>query len=1001
MMVGDPLKTQRDASLAVAAELFAAGFDDVEEIGRGGFGIVFRGRQPALDRTVAVKVLTAPVDDDRERFVREQRAMGRLTGHPNIVGVLHVGETTSGYPYLVMQYHRQDSLDARIRGHGPLPLEEALRLGVKLAGALETAHRLGVLHRDVKPGNILFTDYGEPALTDFGIAHVSGGFHTAVGVVTGSPAFIAPEILGGDPPGTASDVYGLGATLFCALTGHAAFERRSGEQVVAQFMRIATESPSDLRDSAIADDVAAAVERAMSRDPRDRPSVLALGHELQQVQRNHGFPVDQMAVRSQGEDQGAGRLPVESTGSRDTVGNLPLELTSFIGRGAELQKVMSLLSTSRLVTVTGTGGVGKTRLALRAASDIRKDFPDGVWLVELGELLDPALLVDVVAAAVSLRDQSGRRLQDVLTDFLSRGKALLVLDNCEHIIDAVAKLSATLLRVCQDLSILATTREPLGIGGESLLALSPLSFPDEQSGQSLGGLPSYDAVALFVERAAAAVPGFELTEQNSDAVAGICARLDGFPLAIELAAVRMKVMSPEQILRRLSDRYTLLNRGARGAPQRQLSMELSIGWSYELCTPTEQRLWARLSVFAGSFDIDAAEYVCADDLGSGELVDMLSPLVDKSIVVRTETDGAVRFKLLQILRAFGRDKIDDISEYAALRRQHRDWYHRLVTDAHAEWFGPRQLWWIGRLERELPNLREALDFSLSERDGCALRIAAALLPFWMSRGLLSEGRRLLDRALVDGPAQPSAARIKALYAATMLAAWQADLAAATPMIAEARALVEQVADPGLRALVATADGFTALLAGELDRGLTAVREAAQARVGLFHRADALLLLGWAHEVRGDVRGALSVYEEVLTLAESHQESVYRANALWSIGIARWRLGEHGEAARRLRQALRLAGTMNDRRAAAPCLDPLAWMAMDQNDVWYAVVLMTAAEKLGRSVGYELMGYTDLLSHHQQCVERAREALGEEQFDAARREGASLGLREAVAYALKE
>ena len=233
-------ETQRDVGPAVVSELRAAGFDDAEEIGRGGFGIVYRCTQLALDRTVAVKVLTTDLDENRERFLREQRAMGRLTGHPNIVGVLQVGETEGGYPYLVMQFHRRGSLDARIRRVGPLPLEEVLRLGVKMAGALATAHRTCILHRDIKPANILYTDYGEPALSDFGIAHITGGFKTATGTFTGSPAFTAPEILSGDPPSQASDVYGLGATLFCALTGHAAFERRSGEQVVTQFLRIAT-----------------------------------------------------------------------------------------------------------------------------------------------------------------------------------------------------------------------------------------------------------------------------------------------------------------------------------------------------------------------------------------------------------------------------------------------------------------------------------------------------------------------------------------------------------------------------------------------------------------------------------------------------------------------------------------------------------------------------------------------------------------------------------------
>ncbi len=298
MGADDPLDTQRYPP-SPATELADVGFDAPEEIGRGGFGAVYRCTQADLDRTVAVKVLLVDLDeDDRARFFREQRAMGRLTGHPNIVNILQVGATDSGRPYIVMPYHPQDSLDARIRRDGPLPLDYVLRLGVKMAGAVESAHRLSILHRDVKPANILLTDYGEPELTDFGIAHVSGGFETSAGTVTGSPAYTAPEILGGDPPSPMTDVYGLGATLFSALTGHAAFERRSGEQIVAQFLRITTQSVPDLRVRGMADDVSAVIARAMSRAPDQRPATAAdFGEELRQLQSDHGLPIDEMALR--------------------------------------------------------------------------------------------------------------------------------------------------------------------------------------------------------------------------------------------------------------------------------------------------------------------------------------------------------------------------------------------------------------------------------------------------------------------------------------------------------------------------------------------------------------------------------------------------------------------------------------------------------------------------------------------------------------------------------
>jgi non-specific serine/threonine protein kinase len=733
-------ETQRDVGPAVVSELRAAGFDDAEEIGRGGFGIVYRCTQLALDRTVAVKVLTTDLDENRERFLREQRAMGRLTGHPNIVGVLQVGETEGGYPYLVMQFHRRGSLDARIRRVGSLPLAEVLRLGVRMAGALVTAHRVPILHRDIKPANILYTDYGEPALSDFGIAHITGGFKTATGTFTGSPAFTAPEILSGDPPSQASDVYGLGATLFCALTGHAAFERRSGEQVVTQFLRIATEAAPDLRESGVSEDIAAVVEEAMSRDPHDRPSPLALGEELQQAQARHGFPVDEMATSTEGE---LDRPMPQATASvaRRTLSNIPLELTSFVGRRGELAEVRTLLATSRLVTLTGIGGVGKTRLALRAAADVAADFPDGVRLVELGELRDASSLMDVVAAGLDLRDEPTKPLNEVLIDFLCSRKLLLVLDNCEHVVDAAAKLAETLLRACPDLRVLATSREALGIGGEAVLRLSPLAFPEVDPEPTLGGLPGFDAVALFAERAAAALPGFRLTEDNKATVAQICSRLDGLPLAIELAAARLRAMSPEQLLQRLADRYAVLTRGSRGAPTRQQTLGWSVGWSYDLCTPAEQQLWGRLSVFAGSFELEAAEDICGGDLGPEDVDDLLTALVDKSILIRAESAGPVRFRLLETLRDYGREKIKATSEYPELRRRHLGWYQRLARDAADEWFSARQIEWIKRLDQEMPSLREAVEFSLTNSPEAAVGMAAELSPFWIAHGLVGEGRR--------------------------------------------------------------------------------------------------------------------------------------------------------------------------------------------------------------------------------------------------------------------
>lgn len=1016
MPESDPSRTQLDiggdeiADGDLVAELSALGFDDAVEIGRGGFGIVYRCSEAALDRTVAVKVLTVDLDENRERFVREQKAMGRLTGHPNIVGVLQVGETEDGHPFLVMPYHPQGSLEERIRRLGPRPFDEVLRVGVKIASALEATHHLDILHRDVKPANILLTDYGEPALCDFGIAHISGGFKTSAGLITGSPAFTAPEILSGEPPTEATDVYGLGSTLFCALTGHAAFERRSGEQVVTQFLRITSESAPDLRDSGIPEELSAVIELAMSHNPSERPTAIELGEQLRRVQSDLGLPVDAMPLQPGSEQQvdtATPRAGLRRTSGRRDTGFLPLELTSFVGRRRQLARLENLLSASRLVTLTGIGGVGKTRLALQAVSRVQQNFSDGVRLAELGDLHDAAVLVDVIAAAVGVRNLSGPSTRKVLIDFLATRQLLLVLDNCEHLVEAVAELAEALLRTCPELSILATSREALGVGGESMLAVGPLDFPDPATEPTLRALAGYDAVKLFTERAAAAVPGFKLTEENRLCVVQICARLDGLPLAIELAAARLRAMSADQILSRLDDRYALLTHGDRGGPTRQQTLQWCIGWSYDLCTPVEQRLWARLSVFAGSFELEAAEDVCGDDLAAADLEDALSALVDKSILVREQSGGAIRFQMLETVQDYGREILDNSGDTLQLCRRHRNWYARLVSEAEIEWIGPHQLDWISRLKQELPNLRRALDFGLAEENGGGLRMAAVLYPFWLLGGRLGEGRTWIERTLAHSAGAPDLYRAKALYSACSLAsltASQGDLPAATEPAAALRRLAEQATDPAIAALAAAANGLTAFMRGDpacAITGLAGAVEALHTSGELLWQIDALQWYGFSCDLHGDYSRALACQEQVLALTQSHGEMVFRSWSLWHMGVVFFRQGEFDHATQSLTDGLRLTRLTGDPLVTANILEALAWIAAEQHDAHRAAVLLGSAEALGREAGSPTVLFPYLLGYHEVCTRYIHGELDAKAFDVALREGSSTSLDAAVAFALGE
>ena len=505
MAEGDPHVTQQNLVSGMAAELRSAGFDDVTEVGHGGFGVVYRCTQPSLDRTVAVKVLTSDLDPDNvERFVREQRAMGRLSDHPHIVTILEVGTTATGRPFIVMPYHAKDSLEALIRRHGPLDWREAVSIGVKLAGALEAAHDVGILHRDVKPGNILLSDYGEPQLTDFGIARIAGGFQTTAGVITGSPAFTAPEVLEGATPTPQSDVYSLGATLFCAMTGHAAFERRSGEKVVAQFLRITSQPIPDLREQGLPSDVAAAIEHAMARDPSDRPaSAREFGEQLRGVQRSHGVFVDEMAqhvelgvesreapVQLSTHRRHSSVTPTPPTPA--TKYRPPVALTSLVARD-RLADVLRAAGRRRLILINAPSGYGKSTLAAQwrellmregvavAWLTVDDDDNNAVWflahLLESIRTIRPALAASLTQVLEEHGDDAARYVLTSLIDEIHENddRITLVVDDWNRVSDSqtIAALGFLLEHGCHHLQLIVTS------WSHADLPLSKLRLRDE------------------------------------------------------------------------------------------------------------------------------------------------------------------------------------------------------------------------------------------------------------------------------------------------------------------------------------------------------------------------------------------------------------------------------------------------------------------------------------------------------------------------------------------
>ena len=462
--------------------------------------------------------------------------------------------------------------------------------------------------------------------------------------------------------------------------------------------------------------------------------------------------------------------------ARGRPGNVPAEVTSFVGRRQEMTQIRRMLSSSRLVTLTGAGGVGKTRLAQRVGSEMRRVFSDGVWFVELSELRDSDLLAVTVAETLGIREDSVSADAPGLAGFLADQQALLILDNCEQLIGACAELAGLLLRRCPEVRIMTTSWQALRVEGEATLTVQPLSVPDPDVPATPAELARNESANLLVERAAAVRPGFEVTEENAGTIARLCQALEGVPLAIELAVARLRVLSLDQILERLTDRFRLLTSGARNAPARQQTLRALIDWSWELCSAPERTLWARISVFSGGLELDAAEQVCADDiLPAPAMLDLVASLVDKSVLTRIGDGGQARYRMLEVVREYGAMRLAEADEQSRVAERHCMYYAALAHYGDRHWVSPDQAAVLQRLRQEQANLRVALEWAVSEGTAeTALRFTADLENHWVIRGFLSEGRHWLDRALAIPAPTVTRARVRVLRSAAWIAIVQND-----------------------------------------------------------------------------------------------------------------------------------------------------------------------------------------------------------------------------------
>jgi predicted ATPase/DNA-binding CsgD family transcriptional regulator len=709
-------------------------------------------------------------------------------------------------------------------------------------------------------------------------------------------------------------------------------------------------------------------------------------------------------------DGDLGRLVAFPGGHRDgdSPNNLPLELSSFVGREKELAEVGRQLEGNRLLTLTGSGGCGKTRLALATATDLVERFEDGVWLVELASLVDPSLVPQAVASALGLREQPGRSPAEALSRYLGSRNVMLVLDNCEHLVEACAALAEALLRFCPRLRVLATSREALDITGEVAWPVPPLSLPDVRRLSDVESLPRYESARLFLERAAAVRPAFALTEQNAQAVAQICYRLDGIPLAIELAATRVKVLSVEEISERLEDSFELLASGGRTAMPRQRTLHATMDWSHDLLPDEERTLFRRLSVFAGGFNLQAAQAVCSGDgLDRDRVPEVLWHLVDKSLMVAREQDGEARYRLLETVRQYGREKLDDPEEEAELGRRHAGFYVVLAEEADQGLSGPEQERWLILLEAEHDNLRAALTWSLGEGGDISLgvRLAAALGGFWSTRGYLSEGRRWLEETASRSGPKATQARAKALNGAGWVAMLQDEYEAAGPLIEEGLTLNRELGDKEGIASSLVILGSAAMMGRRDDVPVVALlEEARKLRPELEDQrtvARMVLLESMVMLEQNDRERMVALNEESLALFRERKYAYGVVMCLTNLGLVTLAEGDYEKATALLSEDLRLARDLNHKLYIQYCLTGLAGVDASQGRPVRAARLWGAAEGMSETYGGHIMLADRSIIDYEGRLATARSRLNEVAWTAAWGEGRAMGPDQAIEYALEQ
>ncbi len=944
------------------------------ELGRGGMGVVYRARDPRLDRPVAIKVLSESLASDAvqlSRFVREAKLLARFN-HPNIAAIYGFDETADGGKFLVLELIEGESLAARL-ARSRLATKEALVICQQVAAALVAAHSRGIVHRDLKPHNVLINLEGVVKVVDFGLAKsvhspfagepaeagetitvattevptyesADVSFQTQAGTIMGTPSYMSPEQIRGRDVDQRSDLFAFGCLLFECLTGARAFRGETLSDLIA-----ATLQSQPNWDAVV--DVPEGIRRllrsCLEKNADERLTDAASAHAA--IDAALGTPT---SVRVERERVG------------ETPHNLPRSLSSFVGRQHELEQVTELFGETRLLTLTGAGGSGKTRLALQVARDILPEFTDGAWLVDLSAIMDPERIDATFMAALKLREDGKHSSRETILEGLATKECVVILDNCEHLSAPCADLVEQVLERCPNVKVMVTSREALSIAGETLFLVPSLSVYSAVENATAAALETSESGQLFVERARAAKPGFRLSDDNAPHIARICERLDGLPLALELAAARVRSMTPEEIAAKLSESFRLLTGGRRTALPRQQTMRAAFDWSFRLLSDVEQLLFARLAVFAGGFSLEAAESVCGElpsaaspdepCFGECEVIDVLTALVEKSLVTYSETqDGHSRYRLLETGRQYGLEELLRRGGQDELRRRHLAFFTRLATEAEPHLVGHGQQEWLVKLQAERGNIGAALEWCSSnaanaatsdrrdDPDGAlpageaAAQLIGPIWRFWTVLGNFASGRQLTEAAL-SLKAPPSVSRVKLLTGAGVLLRYQADYVAAESRLEEALAMAGEIDDRDGVAQALSSLAMVKLFSRRysieevepiLDECLKLYRELGDRR-GI---ANALNTIGWIAQRRGDIEKARELHDETLATRESLGDQHGVATALSSLGLMELDQGDYAAATGHFERSLDIFRQLNARGGVSWVLGNLGLLRFREGD----------------------------------------------------------------------